>query len=136
MQKIFNPKTLVVLAALTLGVGCASAKDSHLSFEDGLKGHLPMLENDLGAAFGSAKEWRFIELVQRLQANRDNRFEHDFGKFLASDDGEYHHHHRDIDVSPVPEPTTGAMLLSGLAMVLLVLRRKSRTGLGKPLLAA
>lgn len=114
MQKTFTLKSLIVLAALTVAAGAASAAEGKFCFEDGLKNSWtpPAPNISLGHDHG--------------HGGHDGH--HGGGK--PSFDMDAHHGNTTggISVSPVSEPATDAMLLTGLLMVGALVRRKSKSG--------
>jgi hypothetical protein len=116
MSKTLTLKSLFVLAAFTLGAGCASAEDGKRCFEDGLK-------NDYSNSVPN------ISLKHEAGHENEHENEHGVGDQHANQMSE--HHNDDIgsgiNVSPVSEPATDAMLLAGLVMVGTLVRRKSKS---------
>jgi ABC-type Zn2+ transport system substrate-binding protein/surface adhesin len=112
MSQNFTLKSILVLAALTLAAGAATAGEEKQCFEDGLKNN-----------------WSTPTPNISLHHEAEHENEHDLGDKHASEMAE--HHHGDIgggiSVSPVSEPATDAMLLAGLVMVGTLVRRKSKT---------
>ena len=105
MKNTRTLKSLFVLTAFTLGAGCASAKDQ--CFEDGLKAPwkapAPSIELDRGHG------------ISAMGGQHD----------MDADDNSRAYHC--IDVSPVSEPQSEAMLLAGLVMLASLARRKSKS---------
>jgi hypothetical protein len=130
MQTKHALKSLFIVAVMTLGAGSVSAKDSKSSFEDGLKNSwsTPVQSISLNSKddgrFDRYDRFELFALFERFE-----RFEHYINRNHHFDMS-WHHHNGSgggIDVSPVSEPATDAMLLSGLVMLLALARRKSQS---------
>lgn len=120
MQKTLTLKSILVLAALSLSAGMASADERKQCFEDGLK----------NSWTAPAKNINLGHSDDNHNNNSDDRFEGGKGEKSSFEGGHHNFDDKDhgtgINVSPVSEPATDAMLLAGLVMVGTLVRRKSK----------
>jgi len=127
MNKFTTLKSLFVLTAFSLSAGLASAADGKQCFEDGLKTtwSTPAKNIDLGHRGEHDHNSR-----DRFEDNYRHDEGHHGDKF-AFEHNEHHFDDKDIgggiNVSPVPEPATDAMLLAGLVMLVTLARRKPKS---------
>jgi hypothetical protein len=128
----FIKKTLLAIAAitaaLTMSTGFAFAKDDDRSFEDGLKNNWSESRSHNGSHneshSGSHNAWHN---ASHSAWQRPDKSEHAVGH------ANRHEHEWEFHVSPVPEPGTDTMLLAGLVVLWVAVRRKTASAAQKAL---
>lgn len=106
-----STRTLIAIAVLALGIGCAHADNGQDSFEDGLK-------NSWSAPAHGVRMEQGEDHGQRVPDFRENHF------------SEREDHGYGFQVSPVPEPQSDTMLLAGLAVLMVFGRGKFKARAG------
>jgi hypothetical protein len=120
MKKSFIHTTLLAVAVYAISTSCAFSKEHDRSFEDGLKSSWSQPALQHGWRGGEKNEHRFGE----HQPGEREFGEREFGQHhLGGSHG--HEHAWEVQVSPVPEPATDAMMLAGLVVLFVAVRRKT-----------